>query len=98
MIDIRKAALDDLDTLLDMWLEFMESHDTIVSGVNPLLKVYLEKKDDAKDIVRKFIVKNLTSEDSLLNIAFCDGAAAGYCLAYIKDAVPIFKVDSWQWF
>lgn len=90
---IRKANLKDVPTIVKLWKEFMKDHDKIVIKENPKLKPHLVKKKDAADIFRKMIQKNIRSKNGVVHIAEVDGKSAAYSLIFIKDNIPVYKLE-----
>ena len=90
---IRKAKVEDIPDILILWKEFMHEHDNIILNKNPKLKPYLIRKNNATDIMRKFIQKNIKTKNSVVYIANVKSKPAGYCLALIKDNIAIFNLS-----
>lgn len=91
-MQIREATLKDVPTLLRLWEDFMGYLDGIVKK-NSKLKPYLVKKKGSSGIFGKFIRKNIRSKNSVVYIAEVGGNPAGYSLIYVKDDVPIFRLE-----
>lgn len=93
MMIIRKAYLKDVPTIVNLWKEFMTDHDKIVIKENPQLKSYLGRKKTAADNYKKFVQKHIKSKNGTAYIAEVDGVVAGFTLLFVKDEIPIFKVE-----
>ena len=90
---IRKAKLKDVTKIVNLWKEFMKNHDELVIKVDKKQKPYTEKKTDASSKFKKFIEKNIRSRNGIIYISEVDRRLVGYLLAYIKENIPIFKID-----
>ena len=93
MIIIRKAGLKDIPIIVKLWKEFLKYHDELLMKRNPKLNPYLVKKKTATNSFRKFIKRNIRSKNAVLYIAEVGEKPAGYCLVYIKNNIPIFKLE-----
>lgn len=91
-MQIRKANIRDVPALVDMWNEFMQTHDKIVTAGNPRIKQCLARLSSAADCFRKFVTKKIRSKDSIVFIAETSNRPAGYTLVEIKKSIPIFKI------
>jgi ribosomal protein S18 acetylase RimI-like enzyme len=93
IITIREAKIKDSIKITELAKEFMHYHDETIIKNNPLMKPYLDKRKDHSAIFRKFLEKNIRSRNAVVFIAESDGNAAGYSLNYIKNNIPIFKME-----
>ncbi|MEW6295223.1 MAG: GNAT family N-acetyltransferase [Candidatus Diapherotrites archaeon] len=92
MIKIRRANLDDAKKIVGLWKEFMEYLNDLLKR-NPKLKPWIELKKNSHSIFRKFLKKNLKSKNSAVFLAEMDGMPAGYTLIFIKENIPIYKLE-----
>ncbi|MBN2457640.1 GNAT family N-acetyltransferase [Candidatus Woesearchaeota archaeon] len=92
-MDIRKAGVKDIDNIISLFKKFMRVHNKIVVQNEPRFKQYLTKKKGYVEIFRDFLIKHISSKDSLVLLAEAEGKPAGYCLCYIKDNIPIFSIE-----
>ena len=92
-MNIREASIKDISLIVDLWKEFMTYHDDIVRE-NPKLKEQLLMRKEAAENFWGFIEKNIKSDNSVVHIAEVDGEPAGYSLIYIKENIPVYKLES----
>ncbi len=92
MVTIRKARAGDLDSVVGLWQEFMGYHQEIIRE-RPGSKEQFELRKDATENFRRFTKEKIASRDSEVFLAE-DRIAVGYCLIYVKDTVPIYRVNS----
>lgn len=93
MVSIRKANPEDIDVIVDMWVEFMGNHDEIVLKENPELKSFIVRKENAPENYREFAQKHMKAEDGEVFIAEADGDIAGFALVFVKDEIPVFEIE-----
>jgi GNAT superfamily N-acetyltransferase len=91
-IVIRKAGMKDVTKIMEMWKELHRDHDQNIIKKDRRLKGIEEKKRNACIISKKWVEKHIRSRNSMVNLAYIDGGAAGYSIVSIKDHIPIFKV------
>jgi GNAT superfamily N-acetyltransferase len=89
---VRRAEIKDVSIIVRLWKEFMLDHDKEVLAKHPQFKPYQERKKMGYKNFEAFAAKNIKSKESIVLIAEVDGRAAGYCLAYIKENIPVFKL------
>ena len=92
MISIRKARLDDVDKIVELWKEFMNEHDKAVLRKNPSLKHFIARKKNAAGIFRKFVKKNIVSKYGVIFVAETNDNLIGYSLNLIKDNIIVYKI------
>ena len=90
---IKKATIKDVPSIIKLWKEFRKNHNKIVIKKNPKFKPYLIKRSNAAENFKKFVQKNIRSKNSVVYIAEVNGKLVGYSLIYIKDNIPIFKLE-----
>lgn len=93
MVTVRKARLKDVDTITQLWEEFMKQHDSIVLKENPKLKPYLLKKSKAAEAFKRFATNCVWSKNAVIYIAEVSGRPAGYSLSFIKKNIPVFSLE-----
>lgn len=91
-MQIRTAIIDDIKIVVDIWTGFLDEHDRIVTGRNPLLKDMNARNDEACAMYGRFLKSNIESQDGRVLIAEEEKKIAGYSLGYIKEEIPIFKM------
>lgn len=92
MITIRKATLEDIPQIVQLWTNFMENHDEIVLKRNKRLESYVIRKKTAPNNYGSFLREQLQSTGTAF-IAEVDGAAVGFTLLVVKDEIPIYKIE-----
>ena len=92
-IKIRKATIKDIDTIVDLWIEFRDIHSCIVVCNNPELKPHTIMKSNANAIWKKHIEKHLMSKNAYVQIAYVNDKIAGFNLSFVKENIPIFSLD-----
>ncbi len=88
---IRKARLKDVPRIVELWNEFMKSHNLEITKKNTRHIPFLEYNDNAINSFRDFVKKQIYSKNGLLLVAE-DFELVGYLLSYIKPNIPIFKI------
>ena len=93
-IKIRKAKLKDVSEIVEMWLEFTEEHKktTVKNGAD---EKYQEKKHNAKNIWKKWVMKSIRSRNSIVMVAESEKKLLGYVLSNIKKTPPVYKIDTY---
>ena len=91
-IQVRKAAVKDIDILVKLWKEFMRIHDDYVIARNPILTDHLKYDPKAERYFKEWIGKNLKSKDSLILVAEVDTKPVGYIFTEIKPNIRIFRI------
>lgn len=95
---VRKATLNDVPAVLQLWAECMNELDELVFAENPEImpyfQTYLQMKDNALEIYVNSIQENIRSEDALVLVGEVDGTPVGYCIAQIKRTLPIYRVEA----
>ena len=77
----RSATLDDIDGIMELWLESVDYHEVLDSRMS------LNK--DAIDNVRKFYSNKYFKDDSMLEVALYEGKIIGVLGAFIQESPPI---------
>ena len=93
MENVRKARLEDLDTLLTLWKEFHREHDGNVLRETPSFRFFLAQRKDRMKIMTDFYRKKIRSPNALVLLAESDGKPAGCCVAHINKNIPLFKLE-----
>ena len=89
MVVIRKARLKDIDTIADMWKEFMKEHREM--GIKWKEDRIPDFKDNVSEMVRSFHSRSVRSRNSLLLVLEDEGKVHGFMLSAIRKNIPIFK-------
>ncbi len=89
----KRPCLKDADTIVELWKDFTKQHDTNIVKHNSKMKPYTLKKSNASKLFGKFLKTNLKSKNAIIHIAEVDGKPAGYNLCFIKDNIPVFKLE-----
>ena len=82
-VTIRKAVADDLNTIGNLWQEFMDFH----KRRDP----HFARSTNGHEQFKEFISGHMTSDTSCVIVANQDGKAVGYCLAALAKYPPVFK-------
>jgi len=77
----RSATMDDLDGIMNIWLESVDYHKALDS------RMALNK--EAVENVRNFYSNKYFKDDSILEIALVDETVVGVCGAFIQETPPI---------
>ncbi|PIN76839.1 hypothetical protein COV17_00755 [Candidatus Woesearchaeota archaeon CG10_big_fil_rev_8_21_14_0_10_36_11] len=93
MVLIRKASLNNFSIIISLWKEFMKNHDEIVIKKNKTLKDYIARKKAAQNNYKKFVEEHIKSGIGVVYIAEINDSPVGFTLTYIKDEIPIFKIE-----
>ena len=93
MIKIRKARLNDVETISTLHLEFVKKQDEIVEKHCPqhLDSFCLKKNYD--EIVRDFVRKTIHSKNGLVLLSEVDEKPVGFSISIIKKNFPIFQLE-----
>ncbi len=89
---VRKAKLEDVPKIVEMWKEFMKYHDEVATKKERKLREHLRKRENAHLLFRRYVEKSARSENSVIHLAYVDGRLAGYSILHIKDNVPVFRI------
>lgn len=90
---IREATVKDVPASVRLWEEFVKEHDETMTKNNPKIRPYIVKKKSASRIFEKFARRSIRSKKSVVHVAETNGTPAGYSLIYIKDAIPVFRLE-----
>jgi ribosomal protein S18 acetylase RimI-like enzyme len=92
MIVIRKARLNDIDTLISLENELYDNQVEYLreSESQNLDDFFL--KNNSNTFLKQFILKTIRSRNGLVLIAEFDKKIAGYLIIIIKKNIPIFKL------
>lgn len=88
---IRESTQRDIPKIVDLWVKFMEEHDTLIIGENPALKDFELKDAKMAESYGKFLAQNIGSKNGAVFLAEESGNIAGYTLVYVKDEIPIYQ-------
>ncbi len=94
---VRNARLEDVSSIVELWKEFMAEHDELVFKENPqiepYIRKYLKKRENAASLFKAFIQENIRSDDALVLITEVEGEPVRFSLALIQNTIPIFVVE-----
>jgi GNAT superfamily N-acetyltransferase len=82
-VTIRKAVVDDLNSIGNLWQEFMDFH----KSRDP----HFSRSTDGHDRFKEFINGHMNSETWCVLVAERDGEPVGYCLATLAKYPPVFE-------
>lgn len=93
-IKIRKATLDDVDSIVSMWHGLMRHHRELVKR-DKIRKPWHVPASDAEAHFRRWVKKWIRSPNGLVLVAEADGDIAGYALNQIKDkgTIPVYRIQ-----
>lgn len=80
-MEIRKALLDDVPELINLWIEFMDFHAALDSD--------FVRSDDAADNWARFINAKFDDNDFRIFVAENVDALVGYVIATVNEYPPI---------
>lgn len=83
----RKAKKEDIPGMIDLWKEFIDFH----KEKYPLYS----RSDDGPENFGKYILMNINSNDSSVNVAESNGEIVAYILAIIQNYPPVFKIKKY---
>ena len=93
MIVIRKARLNDIDTLISLENELYNNQiEYLRESKSQNLGDFSLKKDSNK-FLKQFILRTIRSKNGLVLIAEFDKKIAGYLIIIVKKNIPIFKLE-----
>lgn len=93
MITLKTATKDDIGTILDLWKEFHVYQTDLLLKKEPSFKPHLAKKDNAKEIYKKYVFEKIESGKGKVLLAMVKGKTAGMCFFFIEDTIPVFKME-----
>lgn len=79
---IRKAKLDDISDIVDIWAEMADYHAT--------LNRFFSRRDDAKIVFNKYLSEKIGENDWLLLIADDSDKILGYSLGTLFNYLPVY--------
>jgi ribosomal protein S18 acetylase RimI-like enzyme len=82
-VSIRKAVVDDLNAIGNLWQEFMDFH----KRCDP----HYSRSTDGHDRFKEFISGHMTSDISCVLVAEQGTTVVGYCLATLAKYPPVFE-------
>ena len=93
MIKIRKARLNDVETISTLWSEFVKTQDEIVEKHCPQHLGGFCLKRNYDEIVRDFVRKTIHSKNGLVLLSEVDEKPVGFSISIIKKNFPIFQLE-----
>ena len=91
MIVIREADASNIPKIVDLWVEFMAEHDSLIIAADPKLKDFETKEKDIEPLYENFLRLNFESKKGTVFIAESGKSLVGYILVFIKDELPIYE-------
>ena len=83
---IRKATLKDVSEIVALWKKLMDHHDRF-----KVCQIFNKRKKNAGRNFSGFVKKNI--RNGLVLVAEDDGKIIAYSINYIKNNIPIFKIE-----
>ena len=93
MIVIRKARLNDIDTLISLENELYDNQIEYLRESKSQNLGDFSLKKNSNIFLNKFILRMIRSKNGLVLIAEFEKKIAGYLIIIIKKNVPIFKLE-----
>jgi ribosomal protein S18 acetylase RimI-like enzyme len=93
MVIIRKARLNDIDTLISLENELYDNQFEYLKESKSKNLDDFSLKEDSNIFLRNFILRTIRSKNGLVLIAEYDKEIAGYLIIIIKKNIPIFKLE-----
>lgn len=93
MIVIRKAKLNDINNIVELWLEGYDTQVDIVKKHCPQHLNDFNFKDDCFDILKDFIKKTIFSNYSRIYLSEEDNKPFGYIKFSLVKNSPICKIE-----
>jgi GNAT superfamily N-acetyltransferase len=93
MINIRKAKLKDINTILDLEKNLLDSAYNIMNEFTPDDLIDFNLKEDYENILLNYIKGRIFSKNDAIFIAENDGQAIGHMIISKKKSYPIFKMQ-----
>lgn len=91
MPEIRKARVEDLNSILKLWKRFIKHQRDL--GIGSGEDLLPGMKDNATDIVLDYFGRTIRSRNGFLIVMEDEGEIVGYLLARIEKDIPVFKND-----
>jgi len=93
MVLIRKANLKDAPFIVELYKEYNEEHDSERIKETPQLKPYLELKENAQEIIKKNVLKDIVSVKSAFFIAELNGSFVGFIEVGVGSFPNEYKIE-----
>ena len=93
IIKIRKARLNDIDTISTLSSEFIKNQDKIVEKHTPQHLDSFYPKNNSDEIFRDSIRKIIYSKNGLVLLPEVDEKPVGFSTSIIKKNFPIFQLE-----
>ena len=90
MIKIRKARLDEMDRLLELWGEFMAQQRGLAVDQEDMLPAM---RENAEDIVGGYFSRSIRSRHGLVLVVEEGDDIHGYMLSRIQKNIPVFREE-----
>jgi GNAT superfamily N-acetyltransferase len=86
-VTIRPATADDLEAVVDLWLEMMAEHEAF----DPRVRLSIS----ARSAYRNYALYHIEREDAPVFVVEKRGEIIAYCLAYCARSLPMFRPSSY---
>ena len=93
MIHIRKAKLKDINSILDLEKNLLDSAYEIMNKFTPENLIDFDLKEEYEKILLNYIKGRIFSKNDAIFIAEKDGTAVGHMIISKKKSYPIFKME-----
>jgi len=93
MINIRKAKLKDINSILDLEKNLLNSAYEIMNEFTPENLIDFDLKEDYEKFLINYIKGRIFSKNDAIFIAEKDGKAVGHMIISKKKSYPIFKME-----
>jgi ribosomal-protein-alanine N-acetyltransferase len=93
MISIRKARLNDLETMLILENELYNHEYQLNKELKPEIIPDFPLKKDSNKYLKDFIKKMIRSPNGLVLLSEVDSKIAGYLIIMLKKNIPIFQLE-----
>ena len=95
MIKIRKARLNDIETILTLFAEFVKTQDEIVEKHCPQHLDDFCLKKNSNEIFIDFVRKMIHSKNGFVLLSEVDEKPVGFSISIIKKNFPIFQLEKY---
>jgi ribosomal protein S18 acetylase RimI-like enzyme len=78
---LRKATVDDIPAIIELWKELMDFHKTKDS--------FFTRAVNGEEVFGQYLEKNINSETACVYVAIIGGTIVGYCQGTLEKHPPI---------
>ena len=83
----REATKQDIPKIIELWKEFIDFHKD--------RDIFFSRSKKGPENFRKFVLENMSKEDSIVYIAESNGEVVGYILSMVQDYPPVFEIKKY---